>query len=126
MQRHNTAAAIDDRLARIEIWLRTETLTLSQEKACMKEIEALKRSRSKLRQEAKVDSLASQDEDENLSEIIGTLDSEQAFYRNGRRQASQALAELNRNRKETLDDLAKYTEEREHLEKLLAIHEEKR
>jgi len=126
MQRQSTADAIDDRLARIEIWLRTQTLTLHQEKACMKEIEGLKRSRSKLRQEAKKDSLVSQDRDVDLSEIIATLDSEQDFYRNGRRQASQALAELKRSRQEKLDELAKYMEERKHLEKSLKIQEGKR
>jgi len=126
MQRNSTAAAIHDRLALVEFWLRTETMTLNQEKACMKEIEVLKRSRSKLGQEAKTHSLVSQDGDVDLSESIATIDNELAFYRNGKRQASQGLAELKRSRKEQLDDLTKYTEERDRLEKMIKTEVEKR
>merc|ERR1712045_24741 len=44
---YTSEAAIDDRIADIELWLRTETLTLKQEKDYLKEIQELKRNRPK-------------------------------------------------------------------------------
>merc|ERR1740129_1792279 len=44
---YTSESAIDDRIAEIDLWLRTETFTLKQEKDYLKEIQELKRNRPK-------------------------------------------------------------------------------
>merc|ERR1740123_2746666 len=119
-------AAIDDRIADIELWLRTETFTLKQEKDYLKEIQELKRNRPKDGQLHKMeDSLASRDTGTNLRENIGTINEEMALYRDGKRQVSQALAALNEGRKDQLGDLPKYIEERDEIGKKVKAEKDK-
>jgi len=61
-----------------------------------------------------------------LRESIGTINEEMALYRDGKRQVSAKLAELNEGRKEQLGDLPKYIEEREALNKKIKEQMEKR
>merc|ERR1740123_1231890 len=120
-------AAIDDRIADIELWLRTETFTLKQEKEYLKEIQELKRNRPKVGQVHKMeDSLNSRDTGSSLRDNIGTINEEMALYRDGKRQVSQALAALNESRKDQLGDLPKYIEERDELGKKIKEEFEKR
>jgi len=120
-------AAIDDRIADIDLWLRTETLTLKQEKDYMKEISELKRNRPKVGQVSKMeDSLASRDTGANLRENIGTIKEEVNLYRDGKRQVSQGLAALNESRKEQLGDLPQLIEERDAIGKKVREQMEKR
>merc|ERR1740129_803362 len=120
-------AAIDDRIASIDQWLRTETLTLKQEKDYLKEIQELKRNRPKVGQVNKMeDSLNTRDTGANLRDNIGAINEEMALYRDGKRQVSQALAALNESRKEQLGDLPKYIEERDELGKKIKAEMEKR
>merc|ERR1740123_1415665 len=109
-------AAIDDRIADIELWLRTETFTLKQEKDYLKEIQELKRNRPKVGQVRGLEEgFASRDTGANLRENIGAINEEMALYRDGKRQVSQALAALNESRKDQLGDLPTYIQEREAL-----------
>jgi len=119
--------AIDDRIADIDLWLRTETLTLKQEKDYMKEISELKRNRPKVGQVSKMeDSLASRDTGSNLRENIGTINEEMALYRDGKRQVSQGLAALNETRKDQLGDLPQLIEERDIIGKKVKAEMDKR
>merc|ERR1719210_913496 len=120
-------AAIDDRIADIELWLRTETLTLKQEKDYLKEIQELKRNRPKVGQVHRMeDSLNTRDTGASLRDNIGTINEEMALYRDGKRQVSQALAALNESRKDQLGDLPKYIEERDAIGKKIKEEMEKR
>merc|ERR1719188_668725 len=120
-------AAIDDRIASIELWLRTETVSLKQEKDWLKEISELKKNRPKVGQVNKMeDSLQNRDTGANLRENIGAINEEMALYRDGKRQVSAALAALNESRKEQLGDLPKYIEERDELGKKIKAEMEKR
>merc|ERR1719517_278051 len=105
---YTNEADIDDRIASIEFKLWTESITLKQEKEYLKEIQELKRNRPKVGQVHKMEnSLANRDTGMNLRENIGTINEEMALYRDGKRQVSQKLAELNEGRKEQLGDLPK-------------------
>merc|ERR1712228_424493 len=98
---YTSESAIDDRIAEIEFLLRTESHSLKQEKDFLKEIQDLKRNRPKVGQLHKMeDSLASRDTGANLRESIGTINEEMALYRDGKRQVSAKLAELNESRKD--------------------------
>merc|ERR1740123_2109654 len=120
-------AAIDERIADIELWLRTETLTLKQEKDYLKEISELKRNRPKVGQVSRMeDSLSSRDTGSSLRDNIGTINEEMALYRDGKRQVSQALATLNESRKDQLGDLPKYIEERDEIGKKIRAEMDKR
>jgi len=118
---------IDDRIASIEFRLVTESVSLKQEKEYLKEIQELKRNRPKVGQVHKMEaSLESRDTGINLRENIGTINEEMALYRDGKRQVSQKLAELNEGRKEQLGDLPKHIEEREGLSKKIKEQMDKR
>merc|ERR1719343_629328 len=120
-------AAIDDRIADIELWLRTESFSLKQEKEYLKEIQELKRNRPKVGQVHRMeDSLNSRDTGASLRDNIGTINEEMALYRDGKRQVSQALAALNEARKEQLGDLPKYIEERDEIGKKIKAEMDKR
>lgn len=124
---YSSEAAIDDRIADIELWLRTETMTLKEEKDYLKEIQELKKNRPKVGQVSKMeDSLASRDTGSNLRESINTVNEEMALYRDGKRQVSQALSALNEGRKEQLGDLPKYIEERDEIGKKIKAEMDKR
>merc|ERR1719188_2734687 len=120
-------AAIDDRIAEIELWMRTESFSLKQEKEYLKEIQELKRNRPKVGQVNKMeDSLNTRDTGANLRESIGTINEEMALYRDGKRQVSQNLAALNESRKTQLGDLPTYIEERDELGKKIKAEMDKR
>lgn len=118
---------IDDRIASIEYKMVTESVSLKQEKEYLKEIQELKRNRPKVGQLHKMEnSLENRDTGINLRENIGTINEEMALYRDGKRQVSQKLAELNEGRKEQLGDLPKHIEEREGMSKKIKEQMDKR
>merc|ERR1740121_1125338 len=124
---YTSESAIDERIASIELWLRTETMSLKEEKDYMKEIAELKKARPKVGQVGAMENaLASRDTGANLKENIGAINEEMALYRDGKRQVSQALAALNESRKEQLGDLPKYIEERDEIGKKIKAEMMKR
>jgi len=124
---YHSEADIDERIATIEFRLSTESFTLKEEKDYLKEISELKRNRPKVGQVHKMESsMAARDTGANLKETIGTINEEMALYRDGKRQVSAKLAELNEGRKEQLGDLPKYIEEREALGKKIKEQTDKR
>merc|ERR1719188_1139641 len=124
---YTNEAAIDDRIADIELWLRTETMTLKEEKDYLKEIQELKRSRPKVGQMGAMENaLASRDTGANLKENIGAINEEMALYRDGKRQVSAALAALNESRKEQMGDLPNIIAERDEIGKKIKAEMDKR
>jgi len=124
---YTSEADIDQRIADIEFKLWTESVSLKQEKDYLKEIQELKRNRPKVGQVNKMESsLASRDTGSNLKESIGTINEEMALYRDGKRQVSAKLAELNESRKDQLGDLPKYIEQRTELGKKIQDEMNKR
>jgi len=124
---YTSETAIDERIADIDLWLRTETMPLKEEKELMKEISELKRNRPKVGQVSKMEeALTSRDTGSNLRENIGTINEEMALYRDGKRQVSAALSALNEGRKEQLGDLPDYIEKRESLGKQIKAEMDKR
>merc|ERR1719416_250269 len=124
---YTSEADIDQRIAEIEHKMVTESSSLKQEKDYLKEIQELKRSRPKVGQVHKMESsLATRDTGSNLKESIGTINEEMALYRDGKRQVSAKLAELNESRKDQLGDLPKYIEQRTELGKKIQDEMNKR
>jgi uncharacterized coiled-coil DUF342 family protein len=111
---------IDDRIATIEFKLWTDTITLKEEKDYLKEIQELKRNRPKVNQVNKMeDSLSTRDTGSNLRESISSINEEMQFYRDGKKQVSAKLTELNEGRKEQLGDLPNYIADREKISGLI-------
>jgi len=124
---YTSEADIDQRIAEIEHKMVTESSSLKQEKDYLKEIQELKRSRPKVGQVHRMESsLASRDTGASLKESIGTINEEMALYRDGKRQVSAKLAELNESRKDQLGDLPKYIEQRTELGKKIQDEMNKR
>jgi len=124
---YTSEADIDQRIADLEFKMCIESVSLKQEKEFLKEISELKRNRPKVGQVNKMEEgLANRDTGVNLRENIGTINEEMALYRDGKRQVSQKLNELNESRKEQLGDLPKYIEERDALGKKIKEQMDKR
>jgi len=124
---YTSEADIDQRIADLEFKMCIESVSLKQEKEYLKEISELKKNRPKVGQVHKMEEgLANRDTGLNLRENIGTINEEMALYRDGKRQVSQKLNELNESRKEQLGDLPKYIEERDALGKKIKEQMDKR
>merc|ERR1719469_1103701 len=124
---YTSEAQIDDRIAGIELWLRTETMPLKEEKEYMKEMSELKKNRPKVATVNKMeDSLQNRDTGSHLRENIGTIKEEINLYRDGKRQVSVALSALNESRKEQLGDLPDYMKQRDELGQKMRAEMEKR
>jgi len=124
---YTSEADIDQRIADLEFKMCIESVSLKQEKEYLKEISELKKNRPKVGQVHKMEEgLANRDTGVNLRESIGTINEEMALYRDGKRQVSQKLNELNESRKEQLGDLPKYIEERDALGKKIKEQMDKR
>jgi uncharacterized coiled-coil DUF342 family protein len=109
---------IDERVAQIEFKMVSESFTLAEEKAMVKEIQQLKRNRQNIPQLHKMEEdLSTRDKGFNLKENIGQINEEMALYRDGKRQVSQKLQELNESRQELLGDYGKLIEARQEIGK---------
>mmetsp|Transcript_131991 Transcript_131991/g.422728 ORF Transcript_131991/g.422728 Transcript_131991/m.422728 type:complete len:490 (+) Transcript_131991:67-1536(+) len=103
---YTSETQIDERIAEIEWKMRTDTITLKEEKDYIKEIAELKRSRPQLSKVAKLeDSLAHRDFGGSQKEQLGTMNEEINLYRDGKATVKAKLDELFNGRKEKMGDL---------------------
>jgi len=112
---------IDERIAAIEFSMRTDTISLKEEKDLLKEISELKKKRPQVSKVNKLeDGLQTRDFGTDLKEQIKNINEEVALYRDGKRKVQEKMTELMEGRKEQLGDLPKIIEERDAIGKKIA------
>merc|ERR1712187_107685 len=111
---YGSEADIDDRIASIEFKLWTDTIPLKEEKALLKELSELKKSRPKVAQVKDMEAnLQTGDKGQEKKATIKELNEENAMYFMEKKKVSEQLKELNEERAKQTGDMPEFIKQRE-------------
>eukprot|EP00933_Yihiella_yeosuensis_P082720 TRINITY_DN966_c0_g1_i3.p1 TRINITY_DN966_c0_g1~~TRINITY_DN966_c0_g1_i3.p1 ORF type:complete len:487 (+),score=214.34 TRINITY_DN966_c0_g1_i3:76-1461(+) len=103
---------IQDKIAEIELKLRTESMPLKEEKKLVLEIQNLKKARPKIAQVASMEAkVASFDPGMNMKEQLDAIYEEMTKWREAKKAVQEKMTALNETRKEQLGDLPEIIEQ---------------
>merc|ERR1719245_1088241 len=115
---YQSVEKIDERIEAIEVQLRTDTMTLKQEKDLLKEISELKKNRPKITQVTRMQSnLQNMETGKSTQEQIANINAEINVYRDAKKSVQDTFSALMESRKEQMGDLSGVIEEMEKLQK---------
>merc|ERR1712217_542939 len=111
---YGSEADIDDRIASIEFKLWTDTIPLKEEKALLKELSELKKSRPKVARVKDMEAnLQTGDKGLEKKATIKELNEENAMYFMEKKKVSEQLKELNEERAKQTGDMPEFIKQRE-------------
>merc|ERR1719343_569057 len=112
---YESEAKIDERIATIEFKLWTDTIPLKEEKALLKELSELKKSRPKVQLVKEKEATLQTDKGTNQKDTLAALREENAMYFEEKKKVSAQLKELQDERTKVTDNIGEFIKEREEL-----------
>merc|ERR1719245_2337522 len=114
---YQSVEKIDERIEAIEVQLRTDTMTLKQEKDLLKEISELKKNRPKITQVTRMQSnLQNMETGKSTQEQIANINAEINVYRDAKKSVQDTFSALMESRKEQMGDLSAVIDEKQKIQ----------